>query len=85
MYIPRTHERPRRFWCKELPREPYCSNAGHIQVTVNEAGQVSGLLGYSDLVCQRGDLEGDSFPDREPVQFLQYYMNDVFITTTANY
>ena len=53
-------------------------------VTVYEAGQVCGLLGSSDLVCQRGDLEGNSFPDREPVQFLQY-RRDVFVSTTANY
>ena len=52
-------------------------------VTVNEAGQICGLLGCFDLMCQRGDLEGDSFPDREPVQFLQY-RRDVFISTTAN-
>ena len=53
-------------------------------VTVYEAGQVCGLLGSSDLVCQRGDLEGNSFLDREPVQFLQC-RRDVFISTTANY
>ena len=53
-------------------------------ITVYEAGQICGLLGCSDLVCQRVDLEGDSFPDREPVQFLQY-RRDVFVSTTADY
>ena len=46
-------------------------------VTVYETGQISGLLGCSDLMCHCGDLEDDSFPDREPVQFLQY-RSDVF-------
>ena len=53
-------------------------------VTVYEAGKISGLPGCSDFVCQRGYLEDDSFPDREPLQFLQY-RRDVFISTTANY
>ena len=53
-------------------------------ITVYEVGQIYGLLGCSDLVCQRGNFGGDSFPDREPEQFLQY-RRDVFISTTADY
>ena len=37
-------------------------------VTVYEVGQISGLLGCSDLVCQRGDLEGGTSTCFKPWQ-----------------
>ena len=76
----------RRILYEESPIDPCCSNAGHVQDrNFCETDQISGLMGCSDLACQRGDLEDDSFPNREPVQFLQLYRSDVFIATTADY